>query len=898
MESILRKELKQWQRNFRTKHGRDPTKRDILGDAEIASTYEAWNAIAAATGSKPKPTASSSRSDAVASSSRSSASAARKDEAQRRREEAPAPDPKRRRDDVARARPSSDQPTVSLADSNVFKTPTKPRRSSSGRSHGPVTPTHSNPFRTPTRLRGSSPSAAHRSPLGRHGPESSAERRPPPSPAGSVVDLQMTPTKPTTPSPSKLGSDRYDYAASPSKLRTLVASHSTRSPSGKRPSASDAAELVTYTPRTKARKRLRGEEVPPTPKQDDGRAAQRGSGAAFAAYLASASGDKDPGSAGEASVGKERLLSSGKRPSGGLAAYGFGPLGKPAATKRSAFGSAQKSQNLGTTLGVQRQTPLEQRTGLANGVSGAARAVVDDDSTEDEGGDDDPLTSSPSKGVRGLSERRPKDPRTINGDRTPLRPLSRSASMGSRSFQPLFASPCGNRAPSKLPIGGHAAPQPGSMGGGLFAAELAARKRRDEAANRSPARGRHTSSDNEEQDKPPSSSAPHASRLLGPSSLATGITSPSSAGNATDGRRLRRRPSWKISTIVLSDDEEDEGAGGSDGEQGRTRTAKTITVLPYQRYGSLRDKVPSLKEAALHDSAARPDGAKNGDTDMKENSNDDDDDDDDVEGGDDLFGYTLHRSPRKAATLALADDAPAGSDHDRESSSDSEACDAAHHLLLSSLSLDSPRRRGAGARSSVRLPLQAQGQGRIRAQRLDDAKHLAELLGAGGDEMEVLRVEDEMRAEVTHGATAATGTAAKTWGEAKSRAKPEAAKAKGRVKAKKDEATQQVQPIVQVPAKPKMAFSRAGRSGLGADEDEQELERADRVLWKHFASDKDDGVDGFDDDDDLGALGSGAAGGASRRQRRGAASDDDWASEVDSDEYGLGDGRMDELNVI
>ncbi|CBQ67977.1 conserved hypothetical protein [Sporisorium reilianum SRZ2] len=249
MEQLLRRELKTWQKAFKAQHGRDPTKRDILADPAIAGTYDTWQAAGGDVKAKPK-----SKSKSSDSASRSNEGASSSKQRLDQREE-------------------------------VFKTPSKKTS----------TPSR-NPFRTPTK---SSPSAAGRS----RNPFASPAKPAPPSPARSLIEVELTPTK-SSPlldtfarrnnfTPTKSPSHPHDQyiTSSPSKLRTtLEASLPARRTPTKTRAESDAAlsaALVAYTPRTKARKRLRGEDVPPTPSgrraatgvRTEPRAVQRGLGA-------------------------------------------------------------------------------------------------------------------------------------------------------------------------------------------------------------------------------------------------------------------------------------------------------------------------------------------------------------------------------------------------------------------------------------------------------------------------------------------------------------------------------------------------------------------------------------------------------------------------------------------
>ncbi len=85
---------------------------------------------------------------------------------------------------------------------------------------------------------------------------------------------------PTKLSPSRRTEREKYVTSSPSKLRTTLAAHSKSTPTNRSPrrvtdrDAVLSEALVAYTPRTKARKRLRGEDVPPTPQQERRRPGQ------------------------------------------------------------------------------------------------------------------------------------------------------------------------------------------------------------------------------------------------------------------------------------------------------------------------------------------------------------------------------------------------------------------------------------------------------------------------------------------------------------------------------------------------------------------------------------------------------------------------------------------------
>ncbi|CAO1631739.1 unnamed protein product [Jaminaea pallidilutea] len=244
MDGILRKQLKSWQNDFRSKHGREPRRKDIAQVPEIAAIYDTWTAMAkAGANGNASTNGSASTGETSKSGSRGipkESSSGIPSSSKRSRSAAPGKDKRTLlQSSPKRSRPSMPPP----------ETPTK-----SLRNVGPSTPTHSsnrNPFRTPTKT-------------------PTSERIP--STPSSEVKLR-TPVKAQleTQGNNETASDsRFHYNASPSSYRALVGSYSkTLSPNHSRAPMSskeqDASLLKQFTPRTKARKRLRGEDVPPTP---------------------------------------------------------------------------------------------------------------------------------------------------------------------------------------------------------------------------------------------------------------------------------------------------------------------------------------------------------------------------------------------------------------------------------------------------------------------------------------------------------------------------------------------------------------------------------------------------------------------------------------------------------
>ncbi len=228
MEQLLRRELKTWQKAFKAQHGRDPTKRDILADPAIAGTYDTWQAVGGDVNAKPKY---------------------------------------RPRDDSQASRGASSSKQRLDGQHEMVKTPSKRRV----KEVGAGTPSK-NPFRTPTKIK-FSPSTTAVTPGGKsRNPFASPSKASTEavSPARSMIEVELTPTKRSplletrrnhfTPSKSPSQHLQQYITSSPSKLRTTLAARRTPTKSPSRRAASDAAlnaALVAYTPRTKARKRLR-----------------------------------------------------------------------------------------------------------------------------------------------------------------------------------------------------------------------------------------------------------------------------------------------------------------------------------------------------------------------------------------------------------------------------------------------------------------------------------------------------------------------------------------------------------------------------------------------------------------------------------------------------------------
>lgn len=557
MEQLLRRELKTWQKAFKAQHGRDPTKRDILADAAIAGTYDTWQAVGGDAKAKCKPV-SSGRSSTASSSKQRLTEGDRQD---------------------------------------VFKTPSK--RRSSVRADAVNGTSSRTPLRTPTK---SSAIAAATTPGKSRNPFASPFKGTPPdtvSPARSLIEVEITPTR-RSPlldtlsrrsqfTPTKSPCHRQQFiASSPSKLRTtleasVVLRRTPTKTARTRADNDDAAlnaALVAYTPRTKARKRLRGEDVPPTPV-----AARR---------VVSGS------SVGAARTDPRRIQRR-------LGVFGFGSNRK-----------------------VQENRSVTMPSSAS--VFSRARSIVPGNDQ-----DVDLRNESPSRVVRSLG----RASSSAKGFR-PLfaSPSGNHAPQNVLDIAPRAAAAVGKRnVDQQLEDDADAIMNDDSASpvGGLFAAQVAQRRRaRDSASPCKPMMGaalikKHkvraaiqlpssSDMDDDEEDLPPnatyasSSPTPYHRGVDASSSPHTEVTVPSSTIRAsTDRSYLSKQkavetpisdPSrmliaasatpptdvvgeaeqWrKVQQVELSDEDEPASQNGI-----KSAVKKVISITPYQRYGTLR----------------------------------------------------------------------------------------------------------------------------------------------------------------------------------------------------------------------------------------------------------------------------------------------------------------------
>lgn len=246
MESILAKEIKAFRKGFKKQHGRDPTRKDMAKEGDMAEKYDAW--LSLKSGQKGGPSTSShtlqkeknGKETAIQSHKRTLGTEVESDE-----HGTMAPPPVTPKKKVHKS-------DFDVTGSRLFKTPTRSEA------------VHDQEMRDAIDNSG-----------------------------GSVRSLIDVPTTPSRKSPSKKSnrapttpsSTHFDDGTSPSKLRTLIDSFAASrsrgmiTPTKNKVQVSDKDEKLTshlhssyqtnkhqqngslFTPRTKARKRLRGELV-------------------------------------------------------------------------------------------------------------------------------------------------------------------------------------------------------------------------------------------------------------------------------------------------------------------------------------------------------------------------------------------------------------------------------------------------------------------------------------------------------------------------------------------------------------------------------------------------------------------------------------------------------------
>ncbi|ORY27476.1 hypothetical protein BCR39DRAFT_538187 [Naematelia encephala] len=243
----IRTAVKSWEKTFKSQYGRDPTKDDIKQDPSgIAKQYALYRQLSKASGSS-----SQSQSHRLPSSS-SAASRSSNGESSR-----PTTTP--------RVRPMNEHPT----------TPTPPARRRSSAAESIADIPSRNLKRTASKAALQPHPSSPPSLLSSSRPSFITPKKPRPSYSGPVVD--PNPLNPFA-SPSKSATKSIEatspfiHASSPRKLKEVIQANSLRKV---RERESAKAEI---TPRTRARKRLKGEWVEDTPIKDKAPRRRRGEG--------------------------------------------------------------------------------------------------------------------------------------------------------------------------------------------------------------------------------------------------------------------------------------------------------------------------------------------------------------------------------------------------------------------------------------------------------------------------------------------------------------------------------------------------------------------------------------------------------------------------------------------
>ncbi|UZJ50996.1 hypothetical protein CBS101457_000316 [Exobasidium rhododendri] len=266
-EAVLAKELKVFRKQFKKDHGREPSRKDMNKFPGVAATYDAWLAL--------KSTRSVATSTSASGTSRASASSSDRTYKRKALPDSPKSFPKSREERERR----EDREGTAMGPPPT--TPSKKKKNV----------TYQAPFLTPTKR----DKRASQSPNSQSVHDS----------GGSIVDVPLTPEQGTG-SPSldrkrhqdyreQLQQSRappsprwrtYEDGSSPSKLRALLSSFSSihKTPTKRKNEEDKDGSAVqvdrlsqvsteksypAYTPRTKARKRLRGEVVV-TPERSGG----------------------------------------------------------------------------------------------------------------------------------------------------------------------------------------------------------------------------------------------------------------------------------------------------------------------------------------------------------------------------------------------------------------------------------------------------------------------------------------------------------------------------------------------------------------------------------------------------------------------------------------------------
>ncbi|CAD6898296.1 unnamed protein product [Tilletia controversa] len=889
MEGILRKQLKDFQRAFLAQHGRAPSKSDMAKEPGIQSAYDAWHAIRK-----------------VSSSSSSSSTTQQQQQQQQQREEgstsasSTAVDSSQRSTETETAPSRAHKGKHRAPPDTVFTTPSRTK----ARHPAPTTATPNSTGRKKTNPFATTPSAA--SPSLTATPSRSNTRARPPTPA-TIVRIFATPPHPAAAASAGLQDDaHFDYANSPSRLKALIAA---RSGSAKPGGGSNLllGKQTAFTPRTKARKRLRGEYVPPTPETKT------------RTRTSLALPPSEPEEEEEDESGDEQEDEDEDAPEG------MG--GRPLKRRRDLPNTQQQQQQQlrqPTTSSFKRAITapalLSSRPG-ASQASARARGAFLAEWELDYPMPAPPSSESASTGAGakeypglGMGSLHGPGPSGLNGE----------GSSRDEVFQPRTFRRSSSRAASIFAKGTTSEAESSSQGKG-------------KGKGKGPA---------EEGDV----------QMVDATTTTTTTTRDGDDGVGEGDVHAKPHrttgPRWTLSHIEISDDESEKSdAGGPSSRKPSSSTAQKwltsksksankstaqpppstsssspgkqkITLAPYLRHGTVRSRLLEQDERRRRASPTKrrqgqgEDGMEVDDGPKEEEGEDEDEDD--------LLEYAF---PLLRPSTFVPDPTP----QPRASSPSPPAPGPA------SGSGEGPANNKADTEQDSTRDLTAvQNQHATQARRLRSRAVLRALLG----EMEELDLEREQGQPSTSSTGAEPGSSpavevkAKTWGQAKEMNHLAAGgkRGKGKGKGKRSrlgldldeeddmEREKERERVESLKKKKKekrereegklgSKFARVGRAGVGAAEEVGELADDEDEDEGEEDAIRDDDEDG--DDESAGSDGEGGSLLRRRRRLRGRTAlrkkggggradggDEDWDSEVGSEEYGLGDGEMDEMDVI
>lgn len=803
---------------------------------DIASTYDTWHAIKSAAGNEAS---TSDNRKSKQSSSTSSSSKQRSDKSK------------------SNSTSSKSKNPSSSSSSNPFKTPTKPKASSI--------------FKTPTSNHRSTSESAPQDPF--KTPSKSTPNHSFTTPK-SIVKAKMPSPSPTT---NSNASRFYSKTTinSPARLKAAIASHSTTSPN---------RLGSVYTPRTKARKRLRGEEVPPTPDGLSNRPTKKRFGSGSLNANLNSIGEDEPDTGGSLKVDGH---------GNGSGAFRNGLAERKISNGKNGINALLANKG----KGKEKELPMSSKN---------MKSLDNDEMEDDE--DEDVIGASPIRPAIGKE--------------------------AEKKFKPLFG------------------------GQGLFGSQLAessSKSNSNKSRNLQQEDSMDIDMDLEEGDeigeKLPSSSTE--------SSISNSDSNPSSPTHSTDNTTPMdetmasneviepEKKSKKVTKLIpqvytteISDDEGAEveakkaweavrskkkdsksngkGKGKSvefkdqDEEMKGISPSKktTIVIRPYQRNGTLDHRTLSNSS----------NNSRNSSTPTLEAEQEDEDDDE-------HYGILDYSSNRRFGSQQPQSQSP-------------QKPTSSLPRTLAGLSLISPKAKGQKARMSEKNSQRAYLKSLFHNDYSQDDLYERETkeLEAEIESTHASKLEQDKLLINSGGVGEGEGEVESkkvTWGEAKANAKDKnlpKQKGKGRGKPnshktkkerEEEERKEKEKELKSIEKKKRLkeleekrkrglVFNRAGRSGVGDDEDsgkkndydededeDQEDDSSDvEVDDEGQERDFEEDEDGEEEEGDSSFALRGRGKTKRKKRRNHEESDEDWASEVSSEEYGLGDGRMDNDDVL